>query len=264
MTAPLLPDIFARWFAGRGWQPRAHQLELLAKAHAGRSVLLIAPTGGGKTLAGFLPTLVELHERDSRPRNLKSTGRALVRSQGLHTLYISPLKALGGRHRAQPGNPGQGDGPAGAAGDAHRRHARVQAPTSAPRSARHLADHARAARAAARERRRALSVRHAQARGARRTAFAHHLQARRSAVARSGAAVRAGAAAHHRRPVRHRGRTGRTLPLPGAAAARRRCARRSGGGASRRAAAGHDARHGESICPGPVIRPATRSAKSTI
>ncbi len=67
---------------------------LLAKAKAGRSALLIAPTGGGKTLAGFLPTLVELSERGVRPRNLRSTGRALVRSQGLHTLYISPLKAL--------------------------------------------------------------------------------------------------------------------------------------------------------------------------
>ncbi len=56
----MLPEPFARWFASRGWTPRAHQLELLAKAHAGRSVLLIAPTGGGKTLAGFLPSLVEL------------------------------------------------------------------------------------------------------------------------------------------------------------------------------------------------------------
>jgi ATP-dependent Lhr-like helicase len=93
-TSPALPDVFARWFAGRGWQPRAHQLELLAKANARRSVLLIAPTGGGKTLAGFLPTLIELSERGLRSRNLKSTGRALVRSQGLHTLYISPLKAL--------------------------------------------------------------------------------------------------------------------------------------------------------------------------
>jgi ATP-dependent Lhr-like helicase len=93
-TTLQLPDIFARWFASRGWRPRAHQLELLAKAQAGRSVLLIAPTGGGKTLAGFLPTLVELSERDIHSRNLKSAGRALVRSQGLHTLYISPLKAL--------------------------------------------------------------------------------------------------------------------------------------------------------------------------
>ena len=93
-TQPALPDVFARWFASRGWQPRAHQLDLLAKARAGRSTLLIAPTGGGKTLAGFLPTLVELSERDGRLRNLRSTGRALMRSQGLHTLYISPLKAL--------------------------------------------------------------------------------------------------------------------------------------------------------------------------
>src|SRR6516225_8407251 len=83
-----------RWFASRGWQPRKHQLALLAKARSGRSALLIAPTGGGKTLAGFLPTLVELSERSGRARNLKSTGRTLVRSQGLHTLYISPLKAL--------------------------------------------------------------------------------------------------------------------------------------------------------------------------
>ena len=93
-TTHPLPDVFARWFASRGWQPRGHQLDLLAKARAGRSTLLIAPTGGGKTLAGFLPTLVELSERDVRLRDLRSTGRALSRSQGLHTLYISPLKAL--------------------------------------------------------------------------------------------------------------------------------------------------------------------------
>ena len=93
-TAPLLPDLFARWFAGRGWAPRPHQLELLAKAREGRSTLLIAPTGGGKTLAGFLPTLVELYETAVPAGRLVSTGRELRRSQGLHTLYISPLKAL--------------------------------------------------------------------------------------------------------------------------------------------------------------------------
>ena len=78
---PALPEDFARWFAQRGWTPRAHQLELLARARLGRSVLLIAPTGAGKTLAGFLPSLVEL---DGRPRA----------GADLHTLYISPLKAL--------------------------------------------------------------------------------------------------------------------------------------------------------------------------
>src|SRR4051812_44111800 len=127
-TAELLPETFTRWFASRGWTPRAHQLELLSRARAGKSVLLIAPTGGGKTLAGFLPTLVELNERgsgraDSLPRlrgrvregaaasedveaseggeelaeragKLMSTGRDIRRAGGLHTLYISPLKAL--------------------------------------------------------------------------------------------------------------------------------------------------------------------------
>ena len=56
----LLPDRFVRWFASRGWSPREHQLDLLQKARDDRSALLIAPTGAGKTLAGFLPTLVEL------------------------------------------------------------------------------------------------------------------------------------------------------------------------------------------------------------
>jgi ATP-dependent Lhr-like helicase len=79
----VVPEPFAGWFAARGWRPRAHQLELLAKARAGRSVLLIAPTGAGKTLAGFLPSLVELAGVSASP-----PGR------GLHTLYISPLKAL--------------------------------------------------------------------------------------------------------------------------------------------------------------------------
>ncbi len=53
---------------------------MLAAAEAGETALLIAPTGGGKTLAGFLPSLVDLA---ARPR------------PGIHTLYVSPLKALG-------------------------------------------------------------------------------------------------------------------------------------------------------------------------
>ena len=79
----LLPPRFADWFASRGWAPRTHQLALLERAAHGESALLIAPTGGGKTLAGFLPTLVELAEIPKR-----------ARARRLHTLYISPLKAL--------------------------------------------------------------------------------------------------------------------------------------------------------------------------
>ncbi len=123
----LLPDHFEKWFASRGWSPREHQLALLAKAREDRSALLIAPTGAGKTLAGFLPTLVELssttfsapsppraaragggekqgaasgdHASSGNPggddrRTFISTGRGVQRSRGLHTLYISPLKAL--------------------------------------------------------------------------------------------------------------------------------------------------------------------------
>ncbi|MBI1204719.1 MAG: ligase-associated DNA damage response DEXH box helicase [Rhodopseudomonas sp.] len=127
--AALLPERFRQWFAGRGWTPRAHQLDLLEKARSRRSVLLIAPTGGGKTLAGFLPSLVELsfQSENRKRRQPQRTPSPLVgegwgggaslsgsplppsridsrsdlphkgggkESRGLHTLYISPLKAL--------------------------------------------------------------------------------------------------------------------------------------------------------------------------
>jgi ATP-dependent Lhr-like helicase len=83
LAADALPPKFQDWFAARGWSPREHQLAMLEKAREGRGALLIAPTGGGKTLAGFLPSLIELSERP--PRNTPA---------GVHTLYISPLKAL--------------------------------------------------------------------------------------------------------------------------------------------------------------------------
>ncbi|MBN9006637.1 MAG: ligase-associated DNA damage response DEXH box helicase [Rhizobiales bacterium] len=93
-SADLLPEIFRRWFSARGWSPRAHQLALLEKARQDRSALLIAPTGAGKTLAGFLPTLVELASPRRAPLSPPSLrGEGMV-YQGLHTLYISPLKAL--------------------------------------------------------------------------------------------------------------------------------------------------------------------------
>jgi ATP-dependent Lhr-like helicase len=85
-----LPELFARWFESRGWAPRQHQLALIGLARQARSALLIAPTGGGKTLAGFLPSLIELTER-------RLAGKDLAHAKGkgeLHTLYISPLKAL--------------------------------------------------------------------------------------------------------------------------------------------------------------------------
>ncbi len=269
-TAAALPETFRRWFAARGWSPRAHQLELLAKARAGRSALLIAPTGAGKTLAGFLPTLVELSAASSRTRpapsplvgegwgggyeakseratlppsrlaplgdlprkgggeermrgegsqrKLISTGRDLRREGGLHTLYISPLKALAvdiARNLERPVEEM-------ASADPHRnadgRHPGVQAPAPASRSAPHPPHHARAACAHPRNSRRAVSVRKLAPRRARRVACARHLKTRRLALTGAGAAVRACAPTHHRRSIGHGGDTGRPAPLSGAAA----------------------------------------------
>ncbi len=81
-----LPGPIAGWFDRRGWRPRAHQSALIKKAGAGRDTLLIAPTGAGKTLAGFLPSLVDLLSDDWRGQS--------DHVHELHTLYISPLKAL--------------------------------------------------------------------------------------------------------------------------------------------------------------------------
>ncbi|HPF23124.1 MAG TPA: ligase-associated DNA damage response DEXH box helicase [Hyphomonas sp.] len=80
-----MPEPFAGWFGARGWSARPHQLALAEASLAGDSALLIAPTGGGKTLAGFLGSLIEL----SRDKGKKNSG-----IPALHTLYISPLKAL--------------------------------------------------------------------------------------------------------------------------------------------------------------------------
>ena len=73
-----LSQQFQNWFASKGWSIHPHQQDMLDRADH-PALLLIAPTGGGKTLAGFLPTLNEL---------------AAGNHTGLHTLYISPLKAL--------------------------------------------------------------------------------------------------------------------------------------------------------------------------
>jgi len=76
---PALPHAIADWFERRGWSVRRHQREMLEAAGAGDHALLVAPTGAGKTLAGFLPTLADLITDPA---------------EGLHSLYISPLKAL--------------------------------------------------------------------------------------------------------------------------------------------------------------------------
>lgn len=115
-----LPEPFAGWFAARGWQARPHQLALTEASLAGESTLLIAPTGGGKTLAGFMASLIELSQACLSPgaeavdakrpqadwqraaevpctpsdRLSNGFGKIVRGRPALHTLYISPLKAL--------------------------------------------------------------------------------------------------------------------------------------------------------------------------
>ena len=69
------------WLKKNNWAIYSHQIETLKLSENGYDVLLVAPTGGGKTLAGFLPSLNDLI--NNKPKKNK-----------LHTLYISPLKAL--------------------------------------------------------------------------------------------------------------------------------------------------------------------------
>lgn len=76
----MIPHVFQLWLNARKWQLRSHQIEML-HAYKNKSVtLLLAPTGAGKTLAGFLPVLIDLYQNP--------------KFKGLHTLYISPLKSL--------------------------------------------------------------------------------------------------------------------------------------------------------------------------
>ena len=133
-----LPSVFAHWFEQKGWQLRDYQHTMLVEKDQHDCTLLIAPTGAGKTLSGFLPSLIELAEMSKNSELAETFGMSelaetfgmselaemsengeLVKKtgtseqaetkainkqatkgkekdgfNGLHTLYISPLKAL--------------------------------------------------------------------------------------------------------------------------------------------------------------------------
>ncbi len=73
-----IPARIRKWFSAKGWSIHPHQQDMFRRAQD-PATLLIAPTGGGKTMAGFLPSLAELADGTHT---------------GLHTIYVSPLKAL--------------------------------------------------------------------------------------------------------------------------------------------------------------------------
>ena len=78
--AKLKQHPLSEWMTNRQWKWFPHQIEAAKHAGSGNDVLVLAPTGAGKTLSGFLPSFLDIHERGS--------------NGCLHTLYISPLKAL--------------------------------------------------------------------------------------------------------------------------------------------------------------------------
>ena len=84
-TTATIPAEIDAWFAARNWRIRRHQTDMLAASASGKHALLVAETGAGKTLAGFIPTLADF---------CPSTLDGAAPTDGLHTLYVSPLKAL--------------------------------------------------------------------------------------------------------------------------------------------------------------------------
>ncbi len=269
-TTALLPETFARWFARRGWTPRAHQLELLAKARA-RPLGAADRADRRRQDAGRVscrPGGAERgrsRARQARPRTLISTGRGIRRAGGLHTLYISPLKALAvdiARNLETPvaemGLPIRIETRTGDTPASKRQRQRRDPP-------RHPADHAGAARAAARlaPTRRICSARC----GASCSTNCTRWSPRSAAICSRSASRGCFALApelDQRRPVGDGRRARRPAPLPGAAAAKpaRRCADLVVA-ARRRRARRHHARHRRATCRGPATRRATPSARST-
>ncbi len=73
------------WFSSQLGLPTPAQALSWPPIVQGRSTLLLAPTGSGKTLAAFLATLDQL----------MFAAAPMAEAPSVHTLYISPLKALG-------------------------------------------------------------------------------------------------------------------------------------------------------------------------
>jgi ATP-dependent Lhr-like helicase len=89
-----------RWFAQRGWQPFVFQGEVWAAMAAGRSGLLHATTGSGKTYAVWMGALARSSRLDrARPRS-EGAGRgggaqdAAGTATGLQVLWLTPMRAL--------------------------------------------------------------------------------------------------------------------------------------------------------------------------
>lgn len=82
--------IIKSWFDNHFDSPSPPQVNGWPSIAAGNHTLILAPTGSGKTLAAFLWSIDRLFRNA-----LAADSREFAENRdGIHTLYISPLKAL--------------------------------------------------------------------------------------------------------------------------------------------------------------------------
>ena len=87
MSRPSITELFEiaeNWFESKKWTPFAFQQETWKAYLEGKSGLLNAPTGSGKTYALWIPCVLEFL-RDHEPYDVKPE---------LQVLWITPLRAL--------------------------------------------------------------------------------------------------------------------------------------------------------------------------
>lgn len=76
------------WFDSKGWTPFPFQVETWQAYLDGKSGLLNAPTGSGKTFALWIPVLLDYIRENKddwkKPKN-----------NGIHVIWVTPLRALG-------------------------------------------------------------------------------------------------------------------------------------------------------------------------
>src|SRR5262245_39912014 len=100
-----MPDAAIRadaeaWFAGRGWVPFGFQRAVWAAMADGKSGLLHATTGSGKTYAVWMGALARAHPPDRARPLAQVAGRgagahvAAGTARGLQVLWLTPMRAL--------------------------------------------------------------------------------------------------------------------------------------------------------------------------
>ena len=164
-----------------GWQPFAFQREVWAAMAAGRSGLLHATTGSGKTYAVWFGALAPRRRarraaRGRRRRRWRALDHADARAGRRHGARAAGAAATSSASRwtRRP---------------AHRRHAGGRARAAGPALADRAGHHARVAEPDADARARARRARRRAHRHRRRVARADGQQARRAGAARAGAAA---------------------------------------------------------------------------